>query len=108
YELEIITKSNKTVFKGKLDNTKFIELDISLGIVYINYYKYDQKKPFFKEELDLKNRCTQPLRDKTKLEYLIERVQHHMDNPEGSIEEIEYHTLMIKKSSYDRKARQYV
>lgn len=108
YELEIITKSNKTVFKGKLDNTKFIELDISLGIVYINYYKYGQKKPFFKEELDLKNRCSQPLRDKTKLEYLIERVQHHMDNPEGSIEEIEYHTLMIKKSSYDREARQYV
>lgn len=108
YELEIISKSKKTVFKGRLDNTKFIELDVSLEFVNINYYKLGKDKAFFKEEVDLKNINPYSLNGKTDLEQLIEKVQHFMDNPEGNIEEIEYHTLMIKKSSYDKKARKYV
>ena len=108
YELEVVSKSGDVIFKGQLNNTKFIELDISLEYAYVNYYKFGKDKAFLKEEIDLKNINTYSSNRKTDTEYLKEKVQYHMDNPEGSIEEIEYHTLMLKKSSYDKKARKYV
>ena len=36
YELEVVSKSGDVIFKGQLNNTKFIELDISLEYAYVN------------------------------------------------------------------------
>jgi len=108
YKIVILNSTNEVIFNGKLNDAKFIKLDINLGNVYIEYFKPNENTPFFEEEINLKKYSDNFSDKKDDMENLTKKVQHLMDNPEGSTEEIEYHTMMLKRCTYNIEARSYV
>lgn len=110
YYLEIKDAMENIIFKGKLTEQTLIDVDVSLGDITISYYEDINDTLFFKEELNLEayTKNYKYKSSKTHKEKLKEKVYFEMDNPNGSIEDIQNHTLMLKKSAFDRNARNYV
>lgn len=108
YYVEITDNSGVEHFKGELSNDTFIELQYSLGEVIINYYEKDTDNLFYSEKIDMTNLGEQIAAPKNESVDLINKIRYEMDNPQGTTEEVEFSTLMLKKSAYDKDARSYV
>lgn len=109
YCLKINTDTEKEVFNGNLNQATYIDLDISLGFVTIEYYDKITKEVFFKETLNLNNYIDKSLKEKSlSIDDIIKNVCYELDNPKGNVSDIEQHTLMLKNSAFDKKARYYV
>lgn len=109
YSVEVLNNAGESIFQGKPSGNNFINLDISLGTVSINYKECVSNKPIYSETLDLNkfNNYSGSNGDSS-VNDLIDKVYYEMDNPKGSTEEIEFHTMMLKMSAFDEKARYYV
>lgn len=107
YYVEVKNRDESLIFKGKLDSTKLIEVDVSSKIS-IEYYEDETDKKFDVVNLDLPVIYSKVKKEERASDDIVEKVRHEMDNPKGTIAEIENHTLMIKKSAYDKDAKNYV
>lgn len=107
YYIEILNPDNQIVYKGELSSNKLIEVDVNTPIT-INYYEKKSRKLFDKEDLNLPVLYSIYNYEDDIPQDIVEKVSYEMDNPKGSISEIEYHTIMIKKSTYEKSAREYV
>mgnify|MGYP001120028071 CR=1 FL=1 len=110
YYVKINDKDNRRVFQGKLTPNSLIDIDISLGLINIDYCEDETGVVFYKDTIDLQNygKVAKSSVNKSKEELLREKVYMEMDNPKGNVEDIQKHTLMLKKSAFDKNARQYV
>lgn len=109
YYIIITDSGGVELFKGELTSDTFIELEHSIGIVNISYYYKESNKLFYEEELDMQNLEGQVSnKAKASNNKLIEKVRYEMDNPKGTTDEVGFHTLMLKKSAYDKDARSYI
>ena len=118
YFVEVLAEDSgeqKQLYYEKLTQNTSIELDIQLKDVVINYYVQDAH---LKDNGSVLYKSTslnlysfgrkRPSEEVISEQSLVDRVKYALDNPQGSHEETEHHTEMLKKSSYDHKARQYV
>lgn len=119
YLLEVTNKDNKTLFKGKPNNETEIIVDVNEELINLRYYdQLNYSILFFEEIIRLKNNETinnnmnnknfETVSIKNKEGSLLEKVSFEMDNPQGSIDDIQNHTLMLKKANFNKKARLYV
>ena len=110
YYIKIKDESNKIVFEGNLSSDSLIDIDIRLGLIKIEYYEEETGNVFYEDTIDLQNygKVAKTSVNKSKEELLREKVYFEMDNPKGSVDDIQKHTIMLKKSAFDKNARQYV
>lgn len=107
YYIEIKDINNSSIFTGKIDSTTLIEVS-SQNKITITYYEDSTKKEFDTETFNLPVLYPEVKEDEIATNDMVEKVRYEMDNPKGTIHEIEDHTLKIKKSAYDIDARNYV
>lgn len=107
YLVEILKNNNEIIYKGKLNSTQLIEVDVKDEII-INYYNIKNNEKFDSQILNLPAIYSDIKEEKIVTDKIMEKIRYEMDNPKGDIKEIERHTLMIKKSAYDKEARKYV
>lgn len=104
-----VFKEGQEIMNKAFKGSQWIELNTSMGEVLISCSTgYGQSSLFEKkfnliDFLDKKNDNEVIIPDN-----LLKKVSYEMENPKGSIEEIERHTMMIKKSIYDKDAKYYV
>lgn len=112
YLLEIIGNDETPLFKGIPKSETEIKIDSSYEFLTFNYYELDDNnnvgRLFFEESFDIRNNENINKTIHYKPTGLMEQVSFEMDNPKGNIEDIQNHTLMLKQSAFDKKARTYV
>lgn len=98
-----IKDSDGVVLYDELVNEEStFEIQSCLGLITVEYYNNDGI--FHQETINTINNFEETLEKKE----IFEKVKFKMDNPEGTTEEVELATLMIKESAFDKKARRYV
>lgn len=98
---------NNEIYKGLLKEDLVVDLDISLREVIVEYLL--SGKVVLTENVVLTGYSSSKQKEEESYENsLIEKVQNALDNPIGTPEEIEFHTVMLKNSAFDVEARKYV
>ena len=110
YSIEISDFFGNIIFTGEIIENTTININIELlktQKLNIRYYSKTSGDCFHIDTLNIEDYLHSEKIDK-KYDEIMQQIYRKLDNPTGSESEIEEHTLMIKKSAFDKKAREYV
>ncbi|ADO59462.1 ATPase, T2SS/T4P/T4SS family [Paenibacillus polymyxa] len=116
--LEVTDDTNKTIFKGIVDEDTFLSVDSSSLVVTMLYLDPNSQEVLLRKGINLieqfgltdieMDEKVQSVNVKKLYESILAEVKGRMDNPKGSSAEIDHHTLMMNKTTMDKDARAYV